>query len=151
MDTDALLKPTYDTQSQAKALMTVVEANTSALKEIKADLDKCDTVDKAQALSAKIDKAITDLSLDSQKVQPWIKAEPRDAYYGTVAYGQYPIDNPANPHNPVLAAEDMSGQGGGIDEPPWQPGDGKPPWAGGPGGPPKVTVTKTVVVDPKTK
>lgn len=116
MDTDALLVATHQTESQSKALMIVVNANTSALKEIKTDLAHCDTQAKAEALMAKIEKAIEDLSLDSQKVEPWVKAEPRDITYGTVAYGQYPIDNPANPDNPVLAAEDMP-QSGGSKQP----------------------------------
>lgn len=137
LDTDALLRPTKDAHDQITALIIVINANTAALKDIRDDLTKCDTQEKAHELAAKIDKAIVDLSLDSQKIAPWIKAEPRNTQpsMGAVAYGQYPVDNPANPQNPVLAAEDMP-----LildpDQPPWQPGDGKPPWAGGPGGPP---------------
>src|SRR6516164_5739571 len=81
MDTDALLQPIQMTKNQVIALMDVVKANTAALKEIKIDL-----------------------SLDSQKIQPWVKVTPMDVPLGSSEsefYGQYTVDRPLNPDNPV--------------------------------------------------
>jgi hypothetical protein len=106
LDTDVLLQPTKNTNNQIVALMALVRANTAALKEIRLDLAACDTVDKANTLAVKIEKAAEDLSMDSQKVAPWIKAEPKDAGGAPIVYGQYPINQPLNPDNPVPWAPD---------------------------------------------
>ena len=104
MDTDALLQPIQMTKNQVIALMDVVKANTAALKEIKKDLSQCDKQEKVGAIASKVDQAIVDLSLDSQKIQPWVKVTPMDVPLGSSEsefYGQYTIDRPLNPDNPV--------------------------------------------------
>ena len=104
MDTDALLQPIQMTKNQVIALMDVVKANTAALKEIKLDLTKCDHQDKVTAILSKVDKAIVDLAMDSQKIPPWIKVTPMDVPLGSSEsefYGQYTVDRPLNPDNPV--------------------------------------------------
>ena len=104
MDTDALLQPIQMTKNQVIALMDVVKANTAALKEIKKDLSQCDKQEKVGAIASKVDQAIVDLSLDSQKIQPWVKVTPMDVPVGSSEsefYGQYTIDRPLNPDNPV--------------------------------------------------
>jgi hypothetical protein len=104
MDTDALLQPIYMTKNQVIALMDVVKANTAALKEIKLDLTKCDHQDKVTAILSKVDKAIVDLAMDSQKIPPWVKVTPMDVPLGSSEsefYGQYTVDRPLNPDNPV--------------------------------------------------
>jgi hypothetical protein len=104
MDTDALLQPTHMTKNQVIALMDVVKANTAALKEIKLDLTKCDHQDKVAAILSKADKAIVDLAMDSQKIPPWVKVTPMDVPLGSSQsefYGQYTVDRPLNPDNPV--------------------------------------------------
>src|SRR6516162_1108478 len=104
MDTDALLQPIQMTKNQVIALMDVVKANTAALKEIKKDLSRCDKQEKVGAIASKVDQAIVDLSLDSQKIQPWVKVTPMDVSLGSSEsefYGQYTIDRPLNPDNPV--------------------------------------------------
>ena len=108
MDTDALLRPIHTTRSQVVALMDVVRANTAALKEIKIDLAKCDNPQKVTAIAAKVDTAMVDLAMDSQKIPPWVKntmVEPMDidpvGASGSEFYGQYIIDRPINPDNPV--------------------------------------------------
>src|SRR6516162_1625555 len=108
MDTDALLQPIHMTKNQVVALMDVVKANTAALKEIKLDLPKCDNAEKVNAIAAKVDKAIVDLSMDSQKIPPWVRNVPAvtdtDVPFGSSQsefYGQYPINLPLNPDNPV--------------------------------------------------
>ena len=105
MDTDELMRPVHNTNSVTIALVRVVEANTAAFKEIRLDLAKCDGPEKVNAIIAKVELAMQDLSISSQKIPPWVKegeqkAE-RDIDYGTVAYGQYPIGQPLNPDNPV--------------------------------------------------
>jgi len=92
------------TKNQVIALMDVVKANTAALKEIKKDLSQCDKQEKVGAIASKVDQAIVDLSLDSQKIQPWVKVTPMDVPVGSSEsefYGQYTIDRPLNPDNPV--------------------------------------------------
>src|SRR6516164_7119008 len=104
MDTDALLQPIQMTKNQVIALMDVVKANTAALKEIKKDLSQCDKQEKVGPIALKVDQAIVDLSLDSQKIQPWVKVIPMDVPMGSSEsefYGQYTIDRPLNPDNPV--------------------------------------------------
>ena len=104
MDTDALLQPIQMTKNQVIALMDVVKANTAALKEIKKDLSQCDKQEKVGAIASKVDQAIVDLSLDSQKIQPWVKVTPMDVPLGSSEsefYGQYTVDRPLNPDNPV--------------------------------------------------
>ena len=108
MDTDALLRPIHTTRSQVVALMDVVRANTAALKEIKLDLAKCDNPQKVTAIAAKVDTAMVDLALDSQKIPPWVKdttVQPRDiepvGSSGSELYGQYIVNQPLNPDNPV--------------------------------------------------
>ena len=108
MDTDALLRPVYTTRSQVTALMDVVRANTAALKEIKLDLAKCDNPQKVTAIAAKVDTAIVDLAMESQKIPSWVKdttVGPMDidpvGSSGSEFYGQYTIDRPINPDNPV--------------------------------------------------
>ena len=108
MDTDGLLQPIKMTKNQAVALMDVVKANTAAFKEIKQDLTKCDNAEKVNAIIANVDKAIVDLGIDSQKIPPWVKDVPAvtdtDAPFGSSQsefYGQYPINLPLNPDNPV--------------------------------------------------
>ena len=108
MDTEALLQPIHMTKNQVVALMDVVKANTAALKEIKLDLPKCDNAEKVNAIAAKVDKAIVDLSMDSQKIPPWVRNVPAvtdtDVPFGSSQsefYGQYPINLPLNPDNPV--------------------------------------------------
>src|SRR6516225_7870972 len=104
MDTDALLQPIQMTKNQVIALMDVVEANTAALKEIKKDLSQCDKQEKVGAIASKVDQAIVDLSLASQKIPPWVKVTPMDVPLGSSEsefYGQYTIDRPLNPDNPV--------------------------------------------------
>jgi hypothetical protein len=92
------------TKNQVIALMDVVKANTAALKEIKKDLSQCDKQEKVGAIASKVDQAIIDLSLDSQKIQPWVKVTPMDVPLGSSEsefYGQYTVDRPLNPDNPV--------------------------------------------------
>jgi hypothetical protein len=108
MDTDALLWPIHTTRSQVIALMDVVRANTAALKEIKIDLTKCDNPQKVAALAAKVDAAMVDLALDSQKIPPWVKdttvglmdIDPVGSS-GSEFYGQYIVNQPLNKDNPV--------------------------------------------------
>lgn len=111
LDTDMLLARARVSHDQVTALMAVIDTNTAALKVIRLELDKCTGPDKVAAIAADVDKAMEDLSLASQKIDTWIKAQPQvtggDITFGTVAYGQYPVADPLNPDNPVLAAEDM--------------------------------------------
>ena len=104
MDTEALLHPVYMTKNQVVALIDVVKANTDALKEIRQDLSKCDSPDKVNTIAGKVDTAIVDLAIRSQKIPPWVKVEPQDVPLGSSEsefYGQYTIDRPLNPDNPV--------------------------------------------------
>jgi hypothetical protein len=101
VDTYILLQPTKNTKNQIVALMALVRANTAALKEIRLDLASCNGPDKVNAIARKVEEAMEDLSMDSQKVDPWIKVVPRDAEGPPVVYGQYPVNQPINPDNPV--------------------------------------------------
>ena len=100
MDTDALLLPTKSAKGPVEGWQDVVKANTAALKEIRLDLDTCNNVDKVRALITKVEQAVQDLSVDSQKVPQWMK-DAKDADQPPTHYGQYPINQPLNPDNPV--------------------------------------------------
>ena len=100
MDTDALLLPVRNAKTCEEAWKDVVEANTKAFKEIRLDLDTCNNVDKVREIMSKVDQAIQDLSVDSQKVPQWVK-DGKDADPIPPVYGQYPINQPLNPDNPV--------------------------------------------------
>ena len=117
MDTDALLKPLTTTENQLTAWQEVVKANTEALKEIRVDLGQCNNQEKVQAIIYKAEAALQDLCADSQKIPGWVR-QPAKRGEGnvetidvnpnlTVSYGQYPVHNPTNRDNPVLAAADM--------------------------------------------
>jgi len=79
MDTDALLAPVVNVTDKEPiaALKALVEANTAAWKEIR-----------------------TDLTIDSQKVPQWLRGAKDEAPIPPF-YGQYPINDPFNPFNPV--------------------------------------------------
>ena len=104
MNTDQLLQPISMTHSQIIALKEVIMANTEAFREINGDLAKCDNADKVHAVMAKVEMAMQDLSIESQKIPPWVKdvtgIEPTGSS-GSEFYGQYPIGSPLNPFNPV--------------------------------------------------
>jgi len=104
MNTDQLLQPISMTHSQIIALKEVIMANTEAFREINGDLAKCDNADKVHAVMAKVEMAMQDLSIESQKIPPWVKdvtdIEPTGSS-GSEFYGQYIINQPLNPDNPV--------------------------------------------------
>jgi hypothetical protein len=108
MDTDALLAPVdailfsrggFEHQPIA-ALRALVEAHTAAWKEIREDLSKCTNDEKVRAIIVKVEKAMTDLAIDSQKLPQWLR-DAKDVAPGTPPYGQYPVNQPLNPYNPV--------------------------------------------------
>lgn len=99
MDTDALMLPVKNATGPIEGWKDVVKANTAALKEIRLDLDTCNNVDKVRALMTKVEQAMQDLAADSQKVPQWMK-DAEDTVIPT-HYGQYPINLPLNPDNPV--------------------------------------------------
>jgi len=104
MNTDQLLQPISMTHSQIIALMDVVKANTAAFKEIRKDLGQCNSQEKVQAIINKVEMAVQDLAIESQKIPPWVKdvtgIEPTGSS-GSEFYGQYIINQPLNPDNPV--------------------------------------------------
>ena len=104
MNTDQLLQPISMTHSQIIALKEVIMANTEAFREINGDLAKCDNADKVHAVMAKVEMAMQDLSIESQKIPPWVKdvtdIEPTGSS-GSEFYGQYIIYQPLNRDNPV--------------------------------------------------
>lgn len=106
MDTDLLLQPLHVEDDAMMAWKDVVRANTAAWKEVRKDLDDCNNVDKVRAIMAKVEKAMEDLSVDSQKVPQWVRdAQPKDSpTYGVPPYGQYPVIEPLNRDNPVPRA-----------------------------------------------
>ena len=104
MDTDALLLSAQNAETSHEGLMKVIEANTAAWKEVRGDLAKCNNQDKVNAVIVKVEKAFTDLSIESQKIPQWMK----DVRHGppvqaptSPPYGQYPINQPIHPYNPV--------------------------------------------------
>jgi hypothetical protein len=106
LDTDALLKPIAITRDQLTAWQDVVKANTGAFKEIRVDLGQCNNQEKVQAIINKVEQALQDLSVESQKIPTWVKEDKGPSVIPnpnlmTVAYGQYPINQPLNPANPV--------------------------------------------------
>lgn len=111
LDTDELLKSVKNAADQIDALMDVVRANTAVFKDIRQDLSICNNQERVQNIINKVEKAMEDLSMTSQKIPPWVKEAPdlknTAPTYGAIAYGQYPVDLPLNPDNPVLAPEDM--------------------------------------------
>ena len=104
MNTDQLLQPISMTHSQIIALMDVVKANTAAFKEIRKDLGQCNSQEKVQAIINKVEMAMQDLAIESQKIPPWVKdvtdIEPTGSS-GSEFYGQYIIYQPLNRDNPV--------------------------------------------------
>ena len=100
MDTDALLLPTKNAKGPIEGWQDVVKANTEALKEIRLDLDTCNNVDKVRALMTKVEQAMSDLAVDSQKIPQWMK-DAKDAVPPPTHYGQYPVNQPLNRDNPV--------------------------------------------------
>jgi len=102
MDTDALLAPVVNVTDKEPiaALKALVEANTAAWKEIRTDLTTCNNDEKMKKITAKVEKAMTDLAIDSQKVPQWLRGAKDEAPIPPF-YGQYPINDPFNPFNPV--------------------------------------------------
>lgn len=105
MDTDAMLKPIDTTKDQLTGWQDVVKANTAAFKEIRNDLSTCNNQEKVQAIISKVEIALQDLSVDSQKIPTWMREDKGGSVNNpnmhTVGYGQYPVDRPLNPSNPV--------------------------------------------------
>jgi hypothetical protein len=104
MNTDALLQPLTMDKNQVIALMDVVKANTAAFKEIRKDLGQCNSQEKVQAIINKVEMAVQDLAIESQKIPPWVKdltdIDPIGSS-GSEFYGQYIINQPLNRDNPV--------------------------------------------------
>jgi hypothetical protein len=99
IDTDALLAPARMAQTEDEGLKQVVNANTEAFKQVRIALDTCNNVDKVLAIIADVEKAMQDLSMVSQKVEAALRAAGDPA--NPDVYGQYPINQPLNPDNPV--------------------------------------------------
>lgn len=105
LDSDTLLRPLTTTKDQITGWQDVVRANTAALKEIRLDLANCNNQEKVQAIINKVEIALQDLSADSQKIPGWMREDKGGSVQNpnmhTVGYGQYPINQPMNPANPV--------------------------------------------------
>jgi hypothetical protein len=102
IDTDALLAPAMTAPDEVQALRDVIAANTAAFKEIRIALDTCNNVDKVRAVIDDVEKAMQDLSLTSQKVDVALnKPTPQQQQQAQAGGGQYPINQPFNPDNPV--------------------------------------------------
>jgi hypothetical protein len=119
IDTDALLAAARLTPTENGTLIEIVKANTEALTKIRVELTTCNNADKVSAILADVEKAIQDLSMTSQKVEMALRnvmpqssqqqqtlagKDASDPAFGTASgwgYGQYPIGDPFNPHNPV--------------------------------------------------
>ena len=99
MDANALMLPVQNAKTSHQGLVDVIKANTAAWKEVRADLAHCNSQEKVQAIIYKVESAISELSIDSQKIPKWVKDgdDPLDL----LPYGQYPIFAPLNPDNPV--------------------------------------------------
>lgn len=128
MDTDVLLQPIATAKDQLAAWQDVVKANTAAIKEMRIDLGHCNNQEKVQAIINKAELAMQDLAVDSQKIPLWVKQDNgkdnSNPNLVTVAYGQYPVNSPLNPHNPVpwppdyVPPDDGSGSTAAIAPPP---------------------------------
>lgn len=103
MDTDALLVPAMTAPDNEQALRDVIAANTAAFKIIRVALSTCNSQEKVQAIIGDVEQAMQDLSVTSQKVEAAVrKPTPQQQQQGlAVGYGQYPINQPFNPDNPV--------------------------------------------------
>ena len=104
MDTNLLLAPVNAEENDpVVALRALVEANTAAWKEIRNDLTTCNNDEKVKKITAKVEAAMTDLAIDSQKVPQWLRDTKNDAGSSsqTPYYGQYPVYLPLNADNPV--------------------------------------------------
>jgi len=101
MDTNLLLAPVNAEENDpVVALRALVEANTAAWKEIRNDLTTCNNDEKVKKIIAKVEAAMTDLAIDSQKVPQGLRGAKDEAPIPPF-YGQYPINDPFNPFNPV--------------------------------------------------
>lgn len=112
VSTDELLRPLGEIKDdQVSALIVVVRANTAAFKDIRFDLGHCNNQERVQAIIYKVEKAMEDLSMESQKIPPWVKAVPETKAPNSTA--QYPIDDPINRDNPVPRVPEEQKAGGG--------------------------------------
>jgi hypothetical protein len=99
MDTDALMLSVLNAKTSHEGLVDVIKANTAAWKEVRGDLAKCNNQDRVNEIIFKVEKALTDLSIESSKIPKWVKdGDDPDI---PPHYGQYPVYAPINPDNPV--------------------------------------------------
>ena len=99
MDANALMLPVQNAKTSHQGLVDVIKANTAAWKEVRGDLATCNSQEKVQAIIYKVESALSELSIDSQKILKWVKdGDDPDI---PPLYGQYPIFAPLNPDNPV--------------------------------------------------
>ena len=99
MDANALMLPVQNAKTSHEGLIDVIKANTAAWKEVRGDLATCNSQEKVQAIIYKVESALSELSIDSQKIPKWVKdGDDPDI---PPLYGQYPIYAPINPDNPV--------------------------------------------------
>ena len=66
MDTNAMLLPVLNAKTSHDGLVDVIKANTAAFKEIRGDLGQCNSQERVQAITYKVEDALTDLSITSQ-------------------------------------------------------------------------------------
>ena len=99
MDANALMLPVQNAKTSHQGLVDVIKANTAAWKEVRGDLATCNSQEKVQAIIYKVESALSELSIDSQKIPKWVK----DGNDPDIPphYGQYPSYAPINPDNPV--------------------------------------------------